>query len=223
MRSRYGIEINLLKNYPRTKRDPKARASEKSAQDQLIARRFGEEFFDGDRSQGYGGFYYNERFWKPVVPDLISHFSLKDGDVLLDVGCAKGFMLNDLRVALPGLQVKGLDISDYAIEHSMPSVKEFCTVGNAIDLPFEDKSIDVTISITTIHNLEGDDLVASLKEIERVSKRGSFITVDAYTTDDEKAAMFDWNLTAKTILHVDEWKELFDKAGYTGDYFWFMP
>ena len=71
MRSRYGIEINLLKNYPRTKRDPKARASEKSAQDQLIARRFGEEFFDGDRSQGYGGFYYNERFWKPVVPDLI--------------------------------------------------------------------------------------------------------------------------------------------------------
>jgi hypothetical protein len=32
-----------------------------------------------------------------------------------------------------------------------------------------------------------------------------------------------WNLTAKTVLHVDEWKNLFKKAGYTGDYYWFMP
>ena len=32
-----------------------------------------------------------------------------------------------------------------------------------------------------------------------------------------------WNLTAKTVLHVDEWKNLFAKVGYTDDYHWFMP
>ena len=35
--------------------------------------------------------------------------------------------------------------------------------------------------------------------------------------------MLAWNLTAKTILSVSEWVELFEEAGYTGDYYWFMP
>ena len=35
--------------------------------------------------------------------------------------------------------------------------------------------------------------------------------------------MHAWNLTAKTMLHVDEWKDLFNKAGYNGDYYWFIP
>ena len=30
--------------------------------------------------------------------------------------------------------------------------------------------------------------------------------------------MFDWNLTAKTILSVDDWEKLFEEVGYTGDY-----
>jgi len=66
-------------------------------------------------------------------------------------------------------------------------------------------------------------LVQSLREIERVARLGSFITVDAYRNDEEKERMFAWNLTAKTVLHVDEWKDLFNEAGYTGDYHWFMP
>ena len=32
-----------------------------------------------------------------------------------------------------------------------------------------------------------------------------------------------WNLTAKTVMHVDEWKSFFAEVGYTGDYYWFIP
>jgi hypothetical protein len=32
-----------------------------------------------------------------------------------------------------------------------------------------------------------------------------------------------WNLTAKTMMHVDEWKLFFDQVGFTGDYYWFIP
>ena len=74
-----------------------------------------------------------------------------------------------------------------------------------------------------LHNLERDELALSLREIERVYKGKSFITVDAYRNDEEKEAMYAWNLTAKTILHVDEWKKFFREVGYTGDYFWFVP
>ena len=39
----------------------------------------------------------------------------------------------------------------------------------------------------------------------------------------KKKRMYDWNLTAKTILSVDEWKDLFKKINYNGDYYWFIP
>ena len=60
-------------------------------------------------------------------------------------------------------------------------------------------------------------------ELQRVARRGAFVTVDAYRDEDERRRMDAWNLTAKTIMHVDEWKAFFDECGYTGDYYWFMP
>lgn len=210
-------------NYPRSKRNVEDRGQNKSEEDRRIARQFGKDFFDGDRNVGYGGFNYNSRFWEPVVPDFQKHFDLKSGDSVLDVGCAKGFMLYDMQRLIPGLEVAGIDISQYAIEHGHEGVKPFLQVGDARELPFEDNSFDAVISITTVHNFDRQECIMSLKEIERVSRSGAFITVDAYRNDEEKERMYAWNLTAKTILHVDEWRELFDEAGYTGDYYWFMP
>lgn len=218
-----GVEIDLMANYPKTKRDTKARGASKSEADRVLAREFGQAFFDGDRSHGYGGFNYHPRFWEPVVPDFKAHFRLKGGDKILDVGCAKGFMVFDMQRLIPGLDVYGVDVSQYAIENAKAEIANKCQVANATQLPFEDNSMDVVVSITTVHNLEEADLIKALQEIERVSSRGSFITVDAYRNDEEKEAMYAWNLTAKTILHVDEWKTLFKDAGYTGDYYWFMP
>ncbi len=218
-----GKEINLMANYPKTKRDVMSRGLSKSENDRMLASEFGKAFFDGDRSHGYGGYSYHPRFWDNVVSDFQRHYALRSGDRLLDVGCAKGFMIYDMQRKIPGLDVYGIDISAYAIENCLDQVRARCQVANAVELPFDDKSMDIVVSITTIHNLEGIELATALKEIERVARRGSFITVDAYTNDAEKEAMLAWNLTAKTILHVDEWKELFRDVGYTGDYYWFMP
>ncbi|WP_169543640.1 class I SAM-dependent methyltransferase [Sneathiella aquimaris] len=218
-----GQEIDLLANYPKTKRDLTQRGNEKTEADRAIARQFGKDFFDGDRRHGYGGFSYFPRFWQPVIPTFQSHFGLTKNSSLLDVGCAKGFMLHDLKELIPGITVAGVDVSDYAIENSMETVREQVSVADARDLPFGDNSFDVVISINTVHNLEKPDCGKALQEIERVSKGQSFITVDAYRTDEEYERMQAWNLTAKTILHVDEWKAFFKEIGYTGDYFWFIP
>jgi len=218
-----GQEIDLMVNYPRTKRDPLARAAEKTEEDRNTARQYGKDFFDGDRKTGYGGFYYNPRFWQPVVPTFQKHFGLTGESSVLDIGCAKGFMLYDMSLLIPGIKVKGIDISSYAIENAVESMKPYVQVADARTLPFPDKSFDVVISITTLHNFDIPDLAKALREIERVKRKGSFITVDAYRNDEERERMFAWNLTAKTILHVDEWKRLFKEVGYTGDYHWFMP
>ena len=218
-----GREIDLLANYPRSQRKVEERGQSKTEADRAIARKFGREFFDGDRSQGYGGFSYNSRFWHPVVPTFQSHFSLKAGDSVLDVGCAKGFMMHDMTELIPGLVVKGIDVSAYAIENAMPDMKPHMQVANATKLPFADKSYDVVISINTVHNLAREECARALQEIQRVARRGAFITVDAYRDDAERRRMEAWNLTALTIMHVEEWKAFFDSIGYTGDYFWFIP
>jgi ubiquinone/menaquinone biosynthesis C-methylase UbiE len=218
-----GREINLMKNYPFSNRDISGRLEFKTDEDKRIARKFGKEFFDGLRSQGYGGFSYNSRFWKNVVPDFKKHWSLEKCDSLLDIGCAKGFMLNDLKELLPALDVYGIDISEYAIKNAKKEVLEFCQVGNATSLPFDDQSIDVSISITTLHNLEEKDLIKAISEIERVSRKGSFITLDAYRNNEEKDRMEAWNLTAKTFMHVKEWRQFLGDNGYSGDYYWFIP
>jgi len=218
-----GQEINLMRNYPQPKRDVSGRGKTKTEEDRSIARQFGKEFFDGSRDQGYGGFSYMPRFWESVIPTFQEHWDLKFGSSVLDVGCAKGFMLFDMQRLIPGITIAGVDVSEYAIENAKPEVKDSCQVASVIDLPFENNSFDVVISITTLHNLEGDDLVKSFQEIERVSRKGSFITVDAYRDEKQKERMMAWNLTAKTVLHVDEWKKFFDEVGYTGDYYWFIP
>ncbi|NEV79331.1 class I SAM-dependent methyltransferase [Rhodopseudomonas sp. BR0C11] len=218
-----GQEIDLLVNYPRTKRNVDERGQTKSEEDRAIARRFGKEFFDGDRRHGYGGFNYMSRFWQPVIPTFQQHFGLSASSSVLDVGCAKGFMLHDMAELIPGITVKGVDVSDYAIEHAIDDMKPHVSVASATKLPFADKSFDVVISINTVHNLVRDDCAAALREIERVARKGAFITVDAYRDDEEKRRMMAWNLTAQTIMHVDEWKAFFAEIGYTGDYYWFIP
>ena len=132
-------------------------------------------------------------------------------------------MVFDFKNLIPEIHIEGIDVSKYAIENSKQEVKKFLKVANAKNLPYEDNSFDYVISINTIHNLDLNDCKNALKEIQRVSKKDAFITVDAYNNADEKNKMFEWNLTAKTILSVKEWKELFNETGYTGDYFWFIP
>ena len=217
------MEVDLLANYPRAKRNLDARSQEKTAEDSYVARLFGKEFFDGDRRVGYGGFTYDPRFWQPVVPTFQKHYGLTGESSLLDVGCAKGFMLKDFTEAIPGMTVAGIDVSDYAIANAVEGMEHFVQVADARDLPFEDDSFDLVVSINTIHNFERDEVVQSLREIQRVSRNYSFVVLDAYRDEEERKRIEAWNLTALTVLSTDGWIELFAEAGYEGDYYWFIP
>ena len=217
------MEIDLLKNYPKSNRNLDKRLSEKSPEIVKIARQFGKEFFDGDRKFGYGGLRYDPKYWSNVVKDFVEYYNIKPDARILDVGCAKGYMLYDFKRQYPKLEIFGIDISKYAIENCHPEVKDFLKVGDAKNLEFQDNYFDLVISINTVHNLELNDCISSIKEISRVSKGNSFITVDAYNSDEEKERMFKWNLTAKTIMSTNDWKDTFKKISYNGNFYWFIP
>ena len=55
--------------------------------------------------------------------------------------------------ALPGVIVRGIDISTYAIENAHQDVKHLIDHGTAAELPYPDKYFDLVFSINTLHNL----------------------------------------------------------------------
>lgn len=217
-----GQEINLLNLYPRFKRPIEERGRLATEECREVARQFGKDFFDGDRLYGYGGYYYHPRFWQATAKRFRDYYQLAENASVLDVGCAKGFMLHDFKELLPNLTIAGIDISEYAIENAIETVKPFLRVGNAKELPYGDNSFDLVISINTVHNLPLEECKQALREIQRVSRQHAFITVDAWRTEEEKERLIKWNLTGLTYMQVDEWKRLFEEVGYQGDYFWFI-
>lgn len=211
-------EVNLLDAYPRARRPIAEREAAAPAQRE-IAKRFGREYFDGDRTQGYGGYRYDGR-WVAIARRMAEFYGLTAADAVLDVGCAKGFLLHDLQLVVPGITVAGLDISAYAVDHAMESVRPFVQVGSAVKLPYPDRSFDVVISINVVHNLELGDCVQAIREMERVSRRFKYLQVDSYLDETQQRNFERWQLTAVTHRDPAGWRQIFEKAGYTGDYFW---
>ena len=215
-------EINLLDRYPQAKRPIDERGALITTAHRQVARKFGREYFDGERLYGYGGYSYHPRFWQETVKRFTDYYGLTNESSVLDVGCAKGYMLHDFKELLPGLNVAGVDISEYALQHSLESVRPFLRIGNATDLPFPDNAFDLVISINTVHNLNIEDCRQALREIQRVSKGTAFVTMDAWRTEEERERLLKWNLTALTYMEVRDWKQVFEEVDYTGDYYWFI-
>ena len=201
-----------------TKRDYLARVlAGNKAEFAAIAKKFDREYWDGDRTTGYGGYQYDGR-WLDVAKRMAAHYGLKAGDRILDVGCGKGFLLYEFTRAVPGVEVAGLDISAYALEHAKPEVKPLLKLGNATRLPWPDQSFDFVVSLNTLHNLRLPELEQALREIERVGKKHKYILMDGYRTEQEKVNLLYWQLTCECFFTPQEWEWVSQKCGYTGDY-----
>ncbi len=214
-----GIEKNLLRSLPHTTRDLQERLNEKSSEVIAVSRNFGFEYFDGDRKYGYGGYYYDGR-WRSVAREIISEYKLAKGMRVLDVGCAKGFLVKDLLTECPGLEVFGLDISAYALLQCEKEVVGRLHKGDACNLPFPSKSFDLVLSINTIHNLDSRGVHLALKEIERVKISDSYVVVDSYRNEIEKQVFESWQLTALYHDYPEQWIKKFQAAGFSGDFYW---
>jgi protein-L-isoaspartate(D-aspartate) O-methyltransferase len=201
-----------------TKRDYLARVNEYSkAKAAKKAKQWSYDYWDGDRRICYGGYHYDGR-WVKVAQSMIKHYNLKPGDRILDVGCGKGFLLYDFTQILPGLEVRGIDISQYAIENGKEEIRPYLMTGDAKGLPFDDNFFDLVISINTLHNLYCNDFYNALKEIERVSRKYKYICVESYRNEEEKVNLLYWQVTCEMFCTPREWKWWFQQMRYTGDY-----
>jgi SAM-dependent methyltransferase len=200
-----------------TKRDYVQRVAENDkAACAEIAGRFGQDYWDGERKYGYGGYRYDGR-WLPVAEAFARHYKLKAGDRVLDIGCGKGFLLHELTRAVPGLQVQGIDISDYAVANAKEEVREHLDVGDCVSLPYANGSFDFVYSLNTFHNLPVDRLKRAVQEMVRVAKRRAYICVESFRNEREKVNLLYWQLTCRSFFSPGEWEWLLGEWGYGGD------
>ncbi|MAF51015.1 MAG: SAM-dependent methyltransferase [Nanoarchaeota archaeon] len=203
--------------HKKAERDHLGRMNDNKIECMRVARKYGKEFWDGDRRHGYGGYKYDGR-WSVVARQLIDMYDLPEDAKILDVGCGKAFLLYEFKKILPNCKVVGFDISEYAIENAKPEIKNELFVHKAQNkYDFQNNEFDLVISISTLHNLHIDELKSALQEVERVGKN-KYLVVESYRNEDELFNLQCWALTCEAFFKLPEWEWLFKEFGYTGDY-----
>jgi SAM-dependent methyltransferase len=213
-----GRLVNIITPlHTRTNRDYIGRMVDQKVHCSVVAREYGEAFWDGDRRYGYGGYHYDGR-WAPVARRLVDEYGLKPDVRILDAGCGKAHLLYELALLLPDAMVVGFDISEYAIATSPPEIRERLFKHKVEDpWPFADNDFDLVISLMALHNLPLPQLADALREMERVG-RSKYLAVESYRTVQELFNLQCWALTCESFLRPEEWRWMFDTVHYTGDF-----
>lgn len=201
-----------------TKRNYLSRMLDEKSYCAYKAKEYEFDYWDGDKRFGYGGYRFIQGRWKPVAEKLIERFCLDNQSKILDVGCGKGFLLYELKLLLPKLEMVGFDISKHALLTAKEEVKPYLKLQRAQNTySYPDGYFDLVFSINTLHNLRIFELQEALYQIERVGKQ-KYIVVESYRNLHELFNLQCWALTAESFFDRDEWIWLFQHFNYTGDY-----
>ncbi len=213
-----GALLNLITPlHTRTQRDYAGRMADDKIHCSEVARAYGEDYWDGNRRYGYGGYRYDGR-WEPVARRLIDQYALPANARILDVGCGKAHLLHELQRLLPQAELVGFDISAYGIAHAPEAIRPFLTVHAAEDpYPYPDGYFDLALSLMTLHNLPLEGVHRAATEMQRVA-REKYIAVESYRSVAELYNLQCWALTCESFLRPEEWVWMFNRSGYTGDY-----
>jgi cyclopropane fatty-acyl-phospholipid synthase-like methyltransferase len=178
-------------------------------------RRFGFDYFDNrDIGIGYGGYSYDGRYAK-AAEQIAKYYNLTPGKRVLEVGCAKGYILVELHKL--GLHVTGTDVSLYAIKNAEETVRRFITQGNICHLPYRNNYFDLVIGKEILPHIKEQMLPSAIRECMRVSKGSIFFEVQCGTVREELELIKKWDCTHKTIHTPDWWEKIFRKVKYSGD------
>ena len=178
-------EIELLRSFPKSNRNLKARASAKNPDVIAKSKEFGELYFDGPREYGYGGYRYegagfrwrgHGRAFRPQAGRPRARHRLR-----------QRFSGQGFHEGLPGIEAFGLDISEYALMHCEPEVVGRLHLGTA-QVAVSGQQLRPRSRSTSIHNLERAELHRGAAGDCSAYRGGrAFIQVDSYRTPEQKA------------------------------------
>jgi ubiquinone/menaquinone biosynthesis C-methylase UbiE len=128
---------------------------------------------------GYAGYTPQEPGIGPAADIITTYF---DPQRVLDVGCAKGYVVDKLRQK--GIDAWGIDFSRYAIEAAPESVKDYVAVGDVLDIQFPDDAFDLVACIETLEHLTPDRTARAIAELYRVTSDKLWVTTPSMGVND---------------------------------------
>lgn len=164
-------------------------------------------YFDGKKSKYMhnAGYSFYERqgandYWEKQAKYITDKFQLS-GKKLLELGCAKGFTVQELRKL--GVDAYGIDFSEYALDNCPDDVKNFLILDDVRTClsKYSDKEFDFVFSARLIECMPEEDLPLLIKETNRISINQIHIT-EEHT--DSRTRIYNYYLN-KTL---DEWLKL---------------
>jgi len=158
--------------------------------------------------------YVNYR-WIPeltiqMAMSYIDYLRLGRNDLILDFGCAKGFVVKALRLLYR--QTFGCDISSYAVSCVDLETKPYVKLSDGAVVPF-DISFDYVLSKDVLEHIPEEDILYVLSELRK--KSGHLFSIIPLG-ENGKFVVPAYNLDITHVLAKDKdwWIDKFDEAGW---------
>lgn len=193
-------------------RSPKKRASILHVGKKANFHTFGKTYFDGKKAYpGYGGYTYDSRFSEPVKK-LVDRLKLDKNDKIIELGCAKGFILYEFW-KLGFRNILGQDVSNYAIKNSKTEIKGMLMPKCISKIEAKDNSVKLLFSKEVLPHLSIQKMMKTFNEISRVIKDDGIIYLEIQTGSDKQALnkMRLWDPTHKIVKTKNWWEKILKK------------
>jgi len=137
--------------------------------DWLVRGRFAD--LDRDRRQGY------EQELSRIRSQILRQAEVKPGDVVLDLGCGTGFLLEPLASRAGELELIGIDVDPGVLREARRSLGDACRLIQASvgALPLADEAVSACIGRSVY--LYVDDLEGAVAELARVLAPGGRLSL----------------------------------------------
>lgn len=169
------------------------------------------------KKSGYENYRWLPRLTIRFADKIIKELNLRKGDIILDYGCAKGFLVKAFRIL--DIEAYGCDISNYAIKNLDVEIKKYCKlIKNKI--PFNRK-FDWIIAKDVFEHLHENELKNILKNIPKLSNN-LFVIVPLGKNDKFIIPSYDLDVTHKLAKSRNWWEKSFESSGWKVDRFSYL-
>lgn len=180
--------------------------------------RFGEDYYENGvrtRTSGYDNYHWMPTRSFPEAISIMQHVKSFSGDPelvysVLDVGCAKGFMVKALFNL--GYDAWGMDISDYALEHADPQIKDrLYKSQEGVDTAY-----NVVICKDMLEHVEEVDMNTVLANIRGKFHDTSLGVFIIPLGDDDKFRIREYEIDVTHVTKKDEswWMQKLKEMGF---------
>lgn len=172
---------------------------------------FNKDYYENGIKMGISG--YSNYSWIPTrsISEAITICENIKFDSVLDFGCAKGFLVNALFL-ISGKPIVGVDISEYALQTSLPQIKEKLFL---LDKDLSEMNLfgDLLIAKDVLEHIPESEIDKTLSEFYKVCNK-AFLVIPLGDNDSFRIREYEIDKTHVTKKDEEWWINKIKKSGF---------